>query len=721
MKQISTALATHMAGEVLTPADCVRITKVDGSVLALTSHDREITFEGTTYLSGATFDLSAIKSSADFSVDNAEITIAIDGERLTKAELLGDNLREAEFEIFTVNWMDLSQGKLPLKSGNIGEITLVDDLYAKIQLRGLFQKLSRGFLDVYSPTCRASFGDSKCGFAVLPTRIRVPGAKYKTSDWFLVPQVGVVIPTMTNLSFEANGVVANTMAQSITGWLLSAGSAFKVQNVIPSEDGSYYLEGGDEGGGVASGAVMIAHQDITTSAAGMPSLQVDNGNFSFSFTASIRRTTTAKNLGGVSLLFLNAAGNVIAKKTTGVKLYSDTEWTRVNLTEIVPTGTRRIRLMVEAHKNVGASAAVAFDNISVQYWQNDAATFGNVMYKVIRIPAWGASDRVPLTNNTFTADGVVPNGPAMITNWTPGAGAYFATTTFAGPLVSTFGPTFLIGGDDGSATQKTYSLAQTRDVKTATSIIDNGGAYARVTGQAALTASGSALEIKLSFLTSASAVISTQSFPLTLSVGTWTTFDERVLMPVGTRKIKVTIEATSPVGDSNAAVALSTIDAYELNLAHESPEDALYGRSSNAVPSLDSTIDALSDDGELILQARPLIFDYATVSNVITDRTIETPVLPFTAQEMYGGKVRWISGRNAGKTSIVRAYNPGTNLLTMYDTLAANAAVGDRFIITRGCDKKIATCGALRNNMNFRGEPYLPGTSKVITYFTPAA
>lgn len=719
MKQTSTALANHLAGEVLTPADCIRIEKVDGSVLAMTSHDRDITFEGTTYKAGATFDLSAIKSSADFSVDNAEITITIDGVALTKGELLGDNLREAAFEIFTVNWADLSQGKLPLKKGNVGEITIVDELYAKIQLRGLFQKLSRGFLDVYSQTCRAAFGDSACGFAALPTRVRLPGGKYKTSDWFLVPQAGV-FPSISNPSFEANGLVANSTG-GITGYLYGPGSYWKVQNVIPSVDGSYYLEGGDEGGGDASGALMQMWQEITPSAAGMSSLRVDNGEYVFSYSVNIRRTSALKNLGAATLLFLDADGVVIAKRTTNPTLYSDSEWTRVNLTEIVPSKTRRIRWMMEAYKNVGPSAAVAFDNISIQYWDNTSAAYGDVMYKVARIPAWGASDRLALTNNTFSADGVVSNGPADVTDWIAAATDYFATATFAGSLTSSHAATFLVGGDDGSTTQKTYTLAQTRDVKTATASIDAGSVYARLVGEGALTASGSALEFVVSFLNSGGAVISTWTVSPSFTVDTWSTFDERTPMPAGTRRTKLEVKATSPVGDSAAAVALSIIDVYELNIDYESTEDELYGYASNdALPTLSTTIDALSNDGDLILQTRPLVFEYATVSNVVTDRTIETPSLSFTPEEMYGGKVRWISGRNAGKTSIVRAYNSGTNLLTMYDTLATNASTGDRFIVTRGCDKRIATCGALRNNMNFRGEPYLPGTSKVITYFTPS-
>ncbi len=719
MKTISTALATHFAGEVLTPADCVLITKIDGSVLAMTSHDRDILFEGNTYRAGATFDLTAIKSSSDFSVDNAEITIAIDGTYLTKSELLGDNLREAAFKVFTVNWQDLSQGALNLKSGTIGEITIVDDLYAKIQLRGLFQKLSRGILDVYSPTCRATFGDAKCGFAPLPNKIRVPGAKYKTSDWFLVPVANIVTPTMSNLSFEANGAVANGPS-GISGWTHGDGSYWKVVNALPGDDGSYYVEGGDEGGGAANGRAMTLYQHATTSSLGMSSINVDAGLYSFSTTVSVRNTNADGNVGAVSLLFMNAAGLVIATATTGVKKFSNTEWTKVNLTDFVPTGTRAIRIVLTAYKNVGSSAAVAFDNLSVAYWTNEASTFDGVMYKVVRVPAYGAEDSIGLLNNTFTADGVVSNGTDGISNWTIASASYFQAVTLAGSLTSTYGPTFLRGGDDGSAAQKTYSMSQTRNVVTNTASIDAGHVYAHLRLNAALIAVDNVLTIELAFLSSSGATLSTVSMSPGLSVGAWSEVEQRFAMPANTRKIKTTISMTSPVGISAADIAVENIEVFEINTAFESASDPAYGASSVVPVTLDQTIDALSDDGDLIVQARPVIFEYGSVATVVTDRGIEITTPTLTPAELYGGKVRWLSGVNAGKTSIIRSYDSGSNLLTMYQALAAGTAIGDKFIITRGCDKRIETCGALRNSMNFRGEPYLPGTAKVISYFTPA-
>jgi uncharacterized phage protein (TIGR02218 family) len=41
-------------------------------------------------------------------------------------------------------------------------------------------------------------------------------------------------------------------------------------------------------------------------------------------------------------------------------------------------------------------------------------------------------------------------------------------------------------------------------------------------------------------------------------------------------------------------------------------------------------------------------------------------------------------------------------------------AVGDQFTISAGCDRSMGTCiGRFNNIVNFRGEPYVPGTDTI--------
>ena len=77
------------------------------------------------------------------------------------------------------------------------------------------------------------------------------------------------------------------------------------------------------------------------------------------------------------------------------------------------------------------------------------------------------------------------------------------------------------------------------------------------------------------------------------------------------------------------------------------------------------------------------------------------------------GAVYWRSGRNAGYTSEV-AEGSATRVRLVYPT-AYEIRVGDSFDIYPGCDKRFeGTCrGKFRNQQNFRGEPFLPGTDAV--------
>lgn len=55
--------------------------------------------------------------------------------------------------------------------------------------------------------------------------------------------------------------------------------------------------------------------------------------------------------------------------------------------------------------------------------------------------------------------------------------------------------------------------------------------------------------------------------------------------------------------------------------------------------------------------------------------------------------------------------------MTLTDAPAYPAAVGTRVLLTEGCDKQMATCSArFGNAINFRGEPYLPGSDLLTRY-----
>ena len=84
------------------------------------------------------------------------------------------------------------------------------------------------------------------------------------------------------------------------------------------------------------------------------------------------------------------------------------------------------------------------------------------------------------------------------------------------------------------------------------------------------------------------------------------------------------------------------------------------------------------------------------------------------------GRVLWIDGRNAGTSQSVkidRRLSGGGRQVELWQEPPAGLAVGDRFRLVAGCDKRAETCRAkFANFMNFRGFPHIPGEDWVTAY-----
>ncbi|NDF11892.1 MAG: DUF2163 domain-containing protein [Proteobacteria bacterium] len=90
-----------------------------------------------------------------------------EGAQVKEADLMAGLYDFAEIEIFKVNYTDLSQGTLKLRRGWIGEVSVNKGQFVA-EVRGLMQALSQTIGELYSPSCRASLGDSRCKIAMEP-------------------------------------------------------------------------------------------------------------------------------------------------------------------------------------------------------------------------------------------------------------------------------------------------------------------------------------------------------------------------------------------------------------------------------------------------------------------------------------------------------------------------------------------------------------------------
>ncbi len=161
MKLISSELKNHISSELTSMVTCWVLTRRDGVRLAFTTHDRELDFENLTFRPVNSFLPSSVSSTNSLNVDNLEVHALLTSEAITGKDIRAGLFDHAVISIFQVNWQDLTQGKLYIRSGWLGEFTLKDDHFT-VEIRGLTQKLQQVIGNVFSPECRADLGANDC-------------------------------------------------------------------------------------------------------------------------------------------------------------------------------------------------------------------------------------------------------------------------------------------------------------------------------------------------------------------------------------------------------------------------------------------------------------------------------------------------------------------------------------------------------------------------------
>ena len=217
MRSVSAALATHLAGEVVTLATLWKIVRTDGQVFGFTDHDQDITISGQTYLSSGGHTSSAISWSSDLSNSNQEVTAVFDNAAITASDVNAGLWDFAAVTLYLVNYADLTMGTLPLTTGVLGQVTLKRGQYVA-ELRGLAQLLDQEIGSLYSATCRAEFGDSKCKVNLAPYTFTATVTSVTNKRVFGATSLSQVGPTLSYIT---------------TPYTVSASSLYVITPVMP--------------------------------------------------------------------------------------------------------------------------------------------------------------------------------------------------------------------------------------------------------------------------------------------------------------------------------------------------------------------------------------------------------------------------------------------------------------------------------------------------------
>ncbi len=128
------------------------------------------------------------------------------------------------------------------------------------------------------------------------------------------------------------------------------------------------------------------------------------------------------------------------------------------------------------------------------------------------------------------------------------------------------------------------------------------------------------------------------------------------------------------------------------------------------VPGCDATLGDGRCGVDLAIAGRVETVAVQAISNA---RRLQLSAVPSADSGWFAnGQMRWITGANAGVTSIIKVDTgtPELRDIELWEELRAPVAVGDTAKLVVGCDKRAETCQKKFNNfINFRGFPSIPG------------
>jgi uncharacterized phage protein (TIGR02218 family) len=136
--------------------------------MGFAAFNRPLKFNGVIYFPD--YSPTAVQTSPNLAVDNLDVIGMLDSVVITQADIRAGLWDYATIELFRVNWVDLSQGQLDLRTGRLGEIKMGITAFIA-ELRGLMQAYQQTIGRLCMPACGNDVGDDRCGVNLVPFTI----------------------------------------------------------------------------------------------------------------------------------------------------------------------------------------------------------------------------------------------------------------------------------------------------------------------------------------------------------------------------------------------------------------------------------------------------------------------------------------------------------------------------------------------------------------------
>ncbi len=193
MRDLSPALAAHLAGEVTTLARCWTLTRRDGVVMGFTDHDRDLPLDGVVHRARGGFEASDASAELGFAAASVDVAGVLRSSDITEADILLGRYDGAEVAVHLVDWREPST-RQRIDVFAIGEVRRGDGGFVA-ELRSAAHRFDEERGRLYTLRCDADLGDSRCRKAVAEaaghvvavegaSRIVVGGLAMFVEGWF---------------------------------------------------------------------------------------------------------------------------------------------------------------------------------------------------------------------------------------------------------------------------------------------------------------------------------------------------------------------------------------------------------------------------------------------------------------------------------------------------------------------------------------------------------
>lgn len=160
-KTVPTAMQNDLDGRATHHCFCWQVTRGDAQTFGFTDHDRNLTFDSTTFVAETGLTPSAIESSIGLSVDNMDVMGILNSISIDEQDLAAGLYDNATITSYRVDWQNVANRVIVLK-GSIGEVSR-GNLGFTAEIRGLAHELNQPTGRIYTPTHNAAIGTAADG------------------------------------------------------------------------------------------------------------------------------------------------------------------------------------------------------------------------------------------------------------------------------------------------------------------------------------------------------------------------------------------------------------------------------------------------------------------------------------------------------------------------------------------------------------------------------